>query len=147
MEGFDLDNVKEQLGDTFDTVKKETGEVIQETKAAFTGQELENAHIVGEAGYREQAKKEGNGLAIASLVLGILSLIWAFVGTLLLPGLGFVFAIIGVVLGAVARKQNQTSMATAGFVCSLIGLILGVINLVCAVACVGGLAALSETMQ
>ncbi|MBO4563653.1 MAG: hypothetical protein J5772_08590 [Clostridia bacterium] len=79
-------------------------------------------------------------MAVASLVLGILSLVCAFFGYSSIAGL--IFGIIGVALGANARKQAQTGLATGGFVCSIIGLILCAIGLVCAIACasaVGGL--------
>lgn len=81
-------------------------------------------------------------MAIASLVLGIISLVFA-----LIPGVQFVGAIVGIVgivLGAIARKNlsaaNQpTGTATAGMVMSIIGTILGVLLWIACVACVGAL--------
>lgn len=49
-------------------------------------------------------EKQSNGLAIASMVLGIVSLIL----TCILPYVSWVLAIVGIVLAAIARKrQNQ----------------------------------------
>lgn len=49
-------------------------------------------------------EKQSNGLAIASMVLGIVSLIL----TCILPYVSWVLAIVGIVLAALLRKrQNQ----------------------------------------
>ncbi|MCD8332225.1 MAG: hypothetical protein LUB63_06875, partial [Oscillospiraceae bacterium] len=70
----------------------------------------------------------GRGAATASLVLGILSIVFA----------SFVMGIIGLVLAAHSKKAGFTGgVRTAGFVLSLIGLIFGVI-LVIIVTCVVG---------
>jgi len=83
-------------------------------------------------------------MGIASLVLGIVSLVFA----VLIPGFQILAApigIVGIILGAIARKNlsaaNQpTGAATAGLVMSIIGTILGAILWLACVACVGGLA-------
>lgn len=85
-------------------------------------------------------------MAVASLVLGILSIVFA----LIILGFQIVAAIVGVagiVLGVVARKnlkeQNSpTGMATAGMVLSIIGTILGVLMWLLCVVCVGAIGAL-----
>jgi hypothetical protein len=130
---FDFDNIKETAKEAFNSVKEEAEEVVQEAKATVQGQKLDTADTVGAAGYRENSG--ASGTAIASLVLGILSLICALFGWSSIAGL--VFGIIGVVLGAKARKEAQTGLATAGFVCSLLGMILCAVGLVCAIACAG----------
>ncbi|MBQ9902446.1 MAG: DUF4190 domain-containing protein [Clostridia bacterium] len=88
-----------------------------------------------------------NGKAIASLVLGIFSIITSsFV-------IGMVFGIIGCVLGVKARNEIPEGapgrgIATGGVVCSIIGAILGGIVLltcICAVG-IGGCAAYMENM-
>lgn len=72
------------------------------------------------------AVNSANSQAIASLVLGILSLLTLFGGPF--TGLfSLIMAIIGVVLGSKARKvlpYNARGMATAGFVCSIISLVI-----------------------
>ena len=62
---------------------------------------------------------KGQGMAIASMVLGICSLV--------IPYAGLATAIVGLILGIMAKKQLQEQgapygMATAGLVCSIIGL-------------------------
>ena len=134
-----IEDIKEEAKSTYYDIREETQEVVQEARAAVTGTKLDSANEVGGAGYRA-ANNTSNGSAIASLVLGILSLICAFFGYSAI--LGLIFGIIGVALGAKARKAAQTGMATGGFVCSLIGLVFCAIGLVCVVACVGTLGAL-----
>lgn len=66
------------------------------------------------------APQQGGGLAIAALVLGIISLIaW------LLPICGFPVAIVGLILGFIGRRSPaRRGMATAGIVLNIIGLVL-----------------------
>lgn len=67
------------------------------------------------------AAMPGKGLAIASMILGIVSLLCfpAITGTL------------GIILGGVAKSKGCTSgMATAGIVCGVIGVALWLLMLV-----------------
>ena len=73
-------------------------------------------------------------MAVASLVLGIVSVVVNFFG---LFWLGLVTSIIGLVLGVMARKKAPSGMATAGFVLSIIGLVISGITIVACLACVG----------
>lgn len=77
--------------------------------------------------------------AIASMVLGIVSLVFVWTGQFALVGI--ICGIIGLVLGVGARKelagQDGTSFATAGIVCSAIGLGLSAIAFIACVACAG----------
>ena len=79
---------------------------------------------------------------IASLVLGILSLVvvWFGYGTLI----ALVLSIIGIVLGVGARKElapdQGRGLATAGMICSIIGLVLSTLWLIACVLCVGAFA-------
>lgn len=73
-----------------------------------------------------------NGKAIASLILGILSIVMIFFFPLITP----VFGILGLIFGFIAlREMKQTfqpgrGLAIAGNICSIIGLVLfGVIIL------------------
>jgi hypothetical protein len=63
------------------------------------------------------------GKAVASLTLGILSLVcWC------LPILGLPMTIVGLVLGIKDHKSSKPGMAIAGIVTNIIGLVLSVIN-------------------
>ena len=65
----------------------------------------------------------GSGKAVASLVLGIVSLLaWC------LPLFGLPVSIIGLVLGVKATKSSSRGMAIAGIVLSIIGLLFSLIN-------------------
>ena len=65
----------------------------------------------------------GAGMAVASLVLGILSLV-----TWWLLYVGLPIAVIGIIMGALGRRAiSRRGIATAGLVCSIIGLALLII--------------------
>ena len=76
----------------------------------------------------ENNQKKGPGMAVASMVLGIVSL----VSSCCIPGVPFACALVGLILGGVALK-NQTDgkgMAIAGLVCSIVSLVPAVIVIV-----------------
>lgn len=67
-------------------------------------------------------QQTGRSLGIASLVLGIITDVFIFIGPFGL--LGLVTGIVGIVLGAMGRKrlpEGRRGMATAGLVCSIVG--------------------------
>lgn len=78
-------------------------------------------------------------MAVASLILGILSLV------IVIFGAGFqwlacILGLVGIILGALGRKNSESKgLATAGMVMSIIGTILGLLVYVACAACVGGL--------
>ncbi len=83
-------------------------------------------------------------MGIASLVLGIIAVIIGLFSAGSLGWAGAIMAIIGIILGALARKEPEKSgIATAGMVLSIIGLVLCLILYIACVACLGGLAALA----
>lgn len=66
--------------------------------------------------------KKASGLAIASLVLGILSIVTSGVVV------GLAFGVVAIVLFAVARKkQDRSGMGIAGLVTGIVGVVLSVI--------------------
>lgn len=69
------------------------------------------------------------GLATASLVIGILSLVLLFTGFLFIPPLG-VLPIVGIVLGGVYKSKHYPvgkGVSTAGIICSSIALALSIL--------------------
>lgn len=76
-------------------------------------------------------------MGVASLVLGILSLICA----IFLAGyqwFGAICGLIGIILGALGRKKSEAKgIATGGLVCSIIGFILSIIMFVACAALIG----------
>ncbi len=79
-------------------------------------------------------KNNGKGLAIASLVLGILGLVSYLACCCVAPLNGFVSivpAIVGLILASVAKKKGFTGgMTKAGFILNLIGLILSIVTII-----------------
>lgn len=88
----------------------------------------------------QQPNDPFKGKAIASMVLGIVSLVFFWAGIFSLAAL--ICGVIAVILGAQARKGAQNlgikvnGMATAGMITGLIGAILCVIGFISCVACV-----------
>ncbi len=89
-------------------------------------------------------QSQSNGKAIASLVLGIIAVVTLFFGTF--AWIGVICGIVGLILGAQARKETPCGMATAGFVLSLIAVILCALTFVACIACVGALSAAAATV-
>lgn len=88
----------------------------------------------------------GKGAAIASLVLGIVSIVSWFFGMGALIGL--ITGIVGLVCASNAKKAGFVGgMRTAGFVCSLIGVIGSTLVFVACVACVGVLGTAGALMN
>lgn len=80
-------------------------------------------------------------MAVSSLVLGICSLVFPFIG---LGWLSCAVGIVGTILGALGRKNlEKKGMATAGMVMSIISVALGLIMWLACAACVGGIASLA----
>ena len=76
-------------------------------------------------------------MGVASLVLGIVSIVFVvFTGGVARP-VAAVLGIVGIVLGGLARRDNPTGIATAGLVCSIIGAVLGLIAVITCYGCIG----------
>lgn len=80
------------------------------------------------------------GLSIASLVLGIVSIVFLF----FLPWLGIVCAAVGLVLAIVARSKTPAGdsgrgMATAGMVLCIVALGICIVVTIACVACVASI--------
>ena len=84
-------------------------------------------------------------MAVASLVLGIISIVFSFIPAVDL--VGGILGIIGIILGAVGRKNpDKKGMATAGLVCSIIGTVLCLILYLACVGCAAGAAGAANSL-
>ena len=88
----------------------------------------------------------GKGAAVASLVLGVVSIVTWFFGMGALIGL--ITGVIGLICASNAKKAGFVGgMRTAGFVCSLIVVIGSALVFVACVACVGVLGTAGALMD
>lgn len=87
------------------------------------GQQPYGAQGMYQPPYQQPQTPPAQGLAIASLILGIVSIP---LGLFFSIG-GLICAIIGLVLAAMAKKRgNLSGIRTGGLICSIIGLILSI---------------------
>jgi uncharacterized membrane protein len=79
---------------------------------------------------------QSNGKATASLVLGIISLVFIFFN--IYAFIGVIMAVVGLILGIQAKKENPAdSRAKAGVILSIIGLALCALTFLACLACTG----------
>ncbi len=81
----------------------------------------------------QQGNSSANGLAIASLVLGIVSVVFSFIYV----WIGLIAGVVGIVLAVKGRPSEKKSFATAGLVLSIIGTALSGIFIACALCVIG----------
>lgn len=99
---------------------------------------------MSENGAQGAQAPQGNGKAIASLVLGIIAVVCVFFGYGALVGI--ILGIIGLVLGINAKKTAPSGMATAGIVLSIIAIAVCAIGFLACVACVGILGSIGSSL-
>ncbi|MCL2526019.1 MAG: DUF4190 domain-containing protein [Coriobacteriia bacterium] len=92
--------------------------------------------------YAPQAiENPGKGMGIASMVLGIVALVFCFIP--FLGWLGVILGIVGLVLGFVSLKKTpqgvKSGMAKAGIVTSIIAIALNLIMLIVVAGFIGAL--------
>jgi len=77
-------------------------------------------------GYQQDPRSQKKGLAIASLVLGILAIVtfWTAVGGIVLGLIGLILGIVAI-LGANKGRNGGKGLAIAGVVVSVLGLLAG----------------------
>ena len=79
--------------------------------------------------HRAPVRTGQNGLAVASLVTGIVGAVVAW----LIPIVGLVLGVVAVVLGVVARRNGvRTGQATAGIALGALAVVMAVVNMVIA---------------
>ena len=79
-------------------------------------------------------------MAIASLVLGIVSIVVAVFG-FSFQWVGILLGIVGIILGVLGKKDPaQAGLAKAGMICSIIGVALSLLIYIACAACVMGTA-------
>jgi hypothetical protein len=88
-------------------------------------------------GYTPQGQapqsQEGNGMAVAGMVLGIIALVLCWI-----PFLNWLLALLGIIFGALGIGRGNKvgkgkGMAIAGLVCGIVGALLGVAIVILAV--------------
>lgn len=85
-------------------------------------------------------------MAVASLILGVFSIIFSFTGPL--SFIGIIVGAVGIVLGSLARKKDPSDVATGGLVTSIIGCAAALIfNLACLACIVGGTKVFEEASK
>jgi len=72
-------------------------------------------------------------MGIAGLILGILGTIGCFLPITVYGA--WLFALIGIIVSAIAMKKGQGGVAIAGLVLSIIGFVIAIPRLICAIAC------------
>lgn len=87
-------------------------------------------------------------MGIASLVLGIVSLVSTIFTAGIGSPVGAICGIIGIALGALGRQNNpeKAGMATGGLVCSIIGTVLSLLLVIACYGCAGGCAACANAL-
>lgn len=71
---------------------------------------------------------KSDGMGIASLVLGIVSIVMSCCITYV----GLICGVVGIILAIMSNKKGKNNMATAGLVCSIIGIVLAIILIIVA---------------
>ena len=126
---FDNNNQNE-LNNNFEQPEQNQGYQNYQKNQNYQNNGYNNMNGGGQGGYysNEPATETPCGMAIAGMVLGILSIvcccIWYVSGILAI--LALIFSIITIV-----KKKTGRGMAIAGIICGSIGLIMAIILLIC----------------
>ena len=123
-------------------------EVVESQEAATTTpepkQEGINVTINTNAYNSGSEPKKSSGLAVASLVLGIVALVFCFISFISIPS-----AIVALVLGiiSIVTKKGGKGMAITGVILSAIGLVVAIIIVVIAAAALAAIGTELNNLQ
>lgn len=101
--------------------------------------QYQNQYPNNQYGYNPPPVVPGKSQATTSLVLGIISLVFCWLGIctwVVGSVIALVLGIVGAVMAVKAKKlmpPQQSGMATAGLVCSIIGIVLSAIFTICSI--------------
>lgn len=143
MEENNMNNVYENS--TGEPVGENVGTGVEQHRPYY---EVQNGSPDYTNDYQQAAPVEGGqpgkGQAVASLVLGIVSIVFWFFGAGAFVGV--VTGIVGLICSSSAKKQGFVGgIRTAGFVCSLVGLCGCGLVFVSCIACIGTAGAAGTT--
>lgn len=91
----------------------------------------------------QEPVKQTNGLAIASLIVSIIGLL--FCCCYGVPAI--ICGIAGLILGIMANKKGKSGMATAGIIISIVSLVFGVLYVVLMIVGIMGAGGLEEALN
>lgn len=87
-------------------------------------------------------------MAVASLVLGIVSIVLTIMTAGVYGWVSALLGIVGIILGIQGKKNpEKAGLAQAGFIVSIVGLVIGAAMYLACVAFVGGVAESLNQMQ
>lgn len=90
-----------------------------------------------------QPQQENNSMAIAGLVLGIVSVVFSFLYT----WIGLIAGVIAIILSVKGRKiESKKGMATAGLVLGIVGTSISGLFIACALCVVGTISSAISSM-
>ena len=97
---------------------------VQDVQATVTQAEEVTYSYAADAA-EETVEGGGKGLSIASLILGILSVLCCA-----LPCLNFILAVVGLILAIVAKKKNAEGPSLVGLILSIVGIVLALLAII-----------------
>ncbi len=113
-------------GQNFENGQSTENQVQSETSYNNYQNNVETTSYQGVPVVEDAGSGKANGMQIASLVVGIFSiLICCCYGV---PSI--IAGIVGIILAIMGNKQGKNGVGTAGLVCSIIGLVLGTVFLI-----------------
>jgi len=87
--------------------------------------------------------KNAESFAIASLILGILSVVFFFIHVFV----GLICGVVGVILSTMARQDGNTpGMAIGGLVLSILGIVFNAIGLLACAICAGTINSINRSL-